>query len=350
MGSPYFKRKAKIIRQYAIGWPIGMIFLVLIRSLGTVEVGSFDPGLGTSLIVAIGLGIFFGVISGFFQFLIEEKYYRQASIKTIVTFKLIYLLLFLVAMIVVGYGATYLFLNHRIALIDFAFDSGSGIIYAYIIIFDVFMLMIRQVNLMLGEGNLARILTGQFYEPHEEERIFMFIDLQSSTELAEQLGHIKYSRLIQDCFNDLSVTSKYYAQIYQYVGDEAVLTWEIDRGIQNDNCLNAFFAFKKQLESRKEHYLKEYNHLPFFKAGLNCGIVTVTEVGKYKREIAYHGDTINTAARVQSMCNEYGVELLISEYLYASLSKDKFTYEDKGCVGLKGKTQKVELYSVELKS
>lgn len=126
---------------------------------------------------------------------------------------------------------------------------------------------------MLGEGNLARILTGQFYEPHEEERIFMFIDLQSSTELAEQLGHIKYSRLIQDCFNDLSVTSKYYAQIYQYVGDEAVLTWEIDRGIQNDNCLNAFFAFKKQLESRKEHYLKEYNHLPFFKAGLNCGIV-----------------------------------------------------------------------------
>jgi len=37
---------------------------------------------------------------------------------------------------------------------------------------------------------------------------------------------------------------------------------------------------------------------------MNAGVVTVAEVGKYKKEIAYHKDTINTAARIQVKCNE----------------------------------------------
>jgi len=44
------------------------------------------------------------------------------------------------------------------------------------------------------------------------------MDLKSSTYYAEQLGHFKYSRLIQDCFNDLSASVlKNKAQIYQFV-------------------------------------------------------------------------------------------------------------------------------------
>ena len=322
----------------------------MIRSIGTVEEGNFDPGLGSSIVLAISLGVFFGIISGYSQFLLEEKFYRKASLKTIFLYRLFYLIAFVITMILTGYFITSTFLGNSNSFVDFAFDAGSGIIYSYIVLFDIFMLLLRQVSLMLGEGNLWRLFTGQFYEPHEEERIFMFIDLQSSTELAEQLGHIKYSRLIQDCFSDLSVTSPNYAQIYQYVGDEAVLSWSLDKGIHNENCLNAFYAFKEQLASRASYYEQEYGHLPFFKAGLNCGIVTVTEVGKYKREIAYHGDTINTAARIQAKCNEYGVELLVSENLFESLSKEKYDFVDKGCVELRGKQNRIELYEVQSKA
>lgn len=55
---------------------------------------------------------------------------------------------------------------------------------------------------MLGD---KKLVTGRFCTPTAEERNFMFLDLQASTTLAEQLGHIKYSMLIQDCFNDLGV-------------------------------------------------------------------------------------------------------------------------------------------------
>ena len=80
----------------------------------------------------------------------------------------------------------------------------------------------------------------------------MFIDLQSSTSIAEKLGHIRYSMLIRDCFNDLSVVIENEAEIYQYVGDEAVLTWKLSEGIRNQNCLNAFYNFKKYMRRKKD--------------------------------------------------------------------------------------------------
>jgi adenylate cyclase len=344
---PLRNRKKTIIRQYTLGWMAGLIFLVFIRSVGTVEVSRFNPSLDVAIFFAGLLGGFFGMISGYFQFLLEEKIYRQTSIKKLLIIKGVYLLAFVVAMIFVAYLMSVHILKFEIGLWEFATDAGSGVVYLYIIVFDLFMLVLRQVNLMLGEGNLTKLLMGEFYEPHEEERIFMFLDLQSSTQLAEKLGHITYSNLIQDCFYDLGVVLAYEAEIYQYVGDEAILTWPTPAGIRNNNCLKAFYAFQHQIELRKEHYEKAYGIVPFFKAGVNLGKVTTTEVGKYKREIAYHGDTLNTAARIQAKCNELEKPLLISQHLKDRILGRKFVFHFMGEMPLKGKEEAVAIYAVE---
>ena len=53
----------------------------------------------------------------------------------------------------------------------------------------------------------------------------MFLDLKSSTHLAETLEHVTCSRLIQDCYAELTAPLlDYNAQVYQYVGDEVVVT------------------------------------------------------------------------------------------------------------------------------
>jgi adenylate cyclase len=207
------------------------------------------------------------------------------------------------------------------------------------------MFGLRQVNLFLGSNNFWKLLRGRFYTPREEERIFMFLDLQSSTKHAENLGHIEYSKMIQDCFNDLGIVIENEAEIYQYVGDEAILTWRLKDGLSDQNCLNAYFNFKQRLDKRKEHYLKNYNCTPHFKAGMHAGIVTVAEVGKFKKEIAYHGDTINTAARIQGKCNELKQEFLISESLKSQLSPTGFVFDKLGSIELKGKESNMFLYS-----
>jgi adenylate cyclase len=140
------------------------------------------------------------------------------------------------------------------------------------------------------------------------------------------------------------------AEIYQYVGDEAVLTWKKTEGLKNYNCLQAFYHFKAKLEARSRHYKSEYGRMPIFKAGMNLGQVTVAEVGKYKKEIAYHGDTINTAARIQGKCNDFGSELLISELLKNALGhKLDYCTEHKGDITLKGKSEEVAIYEVSNK-
>ena len=92
-------------------------------------------------------------------------------------------------------------------------------------------LFILQVNEKFGQGVLINMLRGKYHLPKEEDRIFMFMDLKSSTSFAEKLGHIKYSQFLQDCFFDITdVVTKNDAKIYQYVGDEVVLSWGLKTG------------------------------------------------------------------------------------------------------------------------
>jgi len=189
---------------------------------------------------------------------------------------------------------------------------------------------------------------GKYRNPKEEERAFLFMDLKSSTSIAEALGHLKYSAFIRDSFMDInSVLSTHYARIYQYVGDEIVLTWTIEEGLKNFSCIRFFFACETKFKNRANYYLKQYGQVPEFKAGLHMGKVMAVEVGDIKRDIAYHGDTLNTAARIQSVCNKYNKKFLASMYVLETIGLQKY-YETEliGMVELKGKSQPVEIGSI----
>jgi adenylate cyclase len=216
-----------------------------------------------------------------------------------------------------------------------------------------FVNFIKQVSQKFGPGILIPMFLGKYYQPKKETRIFMFLDLRDSTTLAEKIGDVKYSELLQDCFYDLATqVEKHEAEIYQYVGDEAVLNWKVKNGIRDFNCLKIYFAFEQRLKSRSEYYVSKYGLIPVFKAGLNGGNVIVAEIGEIKKEIAYHGDVLNTAARIQEQCNAYQKNLLISETLLRNWSSDEqrmsdFIFRPIGSVELKGKLAPVTIHSVE---
>ncbi len=336
------KRRWQIIQQYIIGWTLAFIFLGIVRGEGTKELGSVQFEVWESILTAFLAGPILGIISGYAQILTEENSYNRISFQKLLALRVVYVILFLMLLI----SLAYVFYGENITFIDFAFEPGSFAIYLYIVSVDIFMFGLRQVNLFLGSNNFWKLFRGRFYTPREEERIFMFLDLQSSTKHAENLGHIEYSKMIQDCFNDLGIVVENEAEIYQYVGDEVILTWKFKNGLRDQNCLNAYFNFKQRLDKRKQHYLQNYNCIPHFKAGMNAGIVTVAEVGKYKKEIAFHGDTINTAARIQGKCNELKQELLISESLKNELNNTGFVFDELGRIELKGKESQILLYGV----
>lgn len=317
------------------------------QNSGTTDNSGLDISITTSIKLCLALGMVFGLISGIATLYFAERFYRRVSLKKFLMLRLAFTLSFLIANIFVVF-----FLFTRVidaidaTLEQFLTQGPIWVFVIYLILVDFGLALFGQMNLMLGRGNIMKIISGKFYKPQEEERIFMFLDLQASTTIAEKIGHLKFSQLLQDCFNDLAITENFNAQIYQYVGDEAVLTWPME-GLRKDNCLKAFFAFHHLIESKSTYYQERYGEIPFFKAGVHLGKVTASEVGKYKREIAYHGDTLNTTSRIQGLCNDLDQSLLISKELHQRLAVDSnLQFRSMGTHHLKGKENEVELWGV----
>ena len=95
--------------------------------------------------------------------------------------------------------------------------------------------------------------------------------------------------------------------------------------------------------------MNNYGLIPIFKAGLHLGQVTVVEIGEIKKDIAYHGDTLNTTSRIQSVCNEFNRRFLVSTIVLERLAPGgDINTESLGMIQLRGKTAKIGIASVAL--
>lgn len=205
--------------------------------------------------------------------------------------------------------------------------------------------LMLQVNSKFGQGVFWNIMRGRYNTPKEEKRIFMFLDINSSTAIAEQLGDEQYHALLKDFFADITnpiVENK--GTIYQYVGDEVVVAWNYDDGIENQHCIRCFFDMKLFIQKNKARYMARYGLVPSFKAGIHCGRVIAGEVGIIKRDITYSGDVLNTTSRILGKCGELNAEMIASSDVLSEISfaKDYIT-RPLGAIKLRGKEREISL-------
>ncbi len=219
------------------------------------------------------------------------------------------------------------------------------------IMFSLLMsLLYAEIHDHLGQNVLLNFFTGKYHKPLAETRIFMFADMKASTTIAENLGHIRYFELLRSYYYDLSnAIVNNHGEVYQYIGDEIVISWTLKNGIAKNYCLNCFFDMKADLAKRKETYLKTYGVFPDFKAALHFGEVTTGEIGALKKEIFFTGDVLNTTARMQSLCGTYGVDLLVSKKLINELDvNNAYTIKTIGEPQLRGKNDTIDLVTITL--
>jgi len=203
------------------------------------------------------------------------------------------------------------------------------------------------VNEKYGQGILVKMLLGHYHRPREEERIFMFVDIKSSTTIAEDLGHIQFFNLLKDFYRDCTRPIIHaQGEIYQYVGDEVVISWPIRKGVRNYNCVRCFFLLQEAILQAGDRYRERYGRVPEFKVGLHSGLVTTGEIGVIKKDIVFSGDVLNTTARMQAVCNKFRVPILISKRLLSRLDlPEEYDLQRVGIIELKGKQEKVELFT-----
>ncbi len=175
----------------------------------------------------------------------------------------------------------------------------------------------------------------------------MFMDLKDSTPTAERLGHEQYFRFIREFISDVSIAvTEFGGRIYQYVGDEIVVSWIADKE-NAKKCVASLLEARKNIQSRSEMYRRYYSDVPEFRAGIHCGNVTVGEIGIIKKDLAMSGDTMNTAARIRSMCSETNEKFLVSQSFKELVELNDWQVVSIGNVELKGKESELELFSLK---
>lgn len=300
-------------------------------------------------------GVLISALSGYFETFVfrgKLKKLKFSFVLLLRTLTYISIISFSVLMVWVAHEAM---LNSR-GIIDTIFtDDFINFItktfpYIFIFAFSFSFLMnfLVQINDLLGKGVLLSYVTGRYHKPKIEERFFMFLDLESSTTIAETIGPVKYHEFMNSYFfdiNDPIIESK--GEIYQYVGDEVVISWKKNNGIKDVNCIKCYFDIRDKIDSLQQIYIKEFGLIPGFKAGIHFGEVVIGEVGDSRKEIVFHGDVMNTASRIQGQAKVLNKQLLISEDALKQLElNSKYKTMELGSSKLKGKEIETMVFEI----
>lgn len=340
-------------------WTALFTFVLAVRyyEIGSIAFIDLPVRIPTSRIFINGvtLGVCVGLLYTVVEHRLESLRLYDNSLGAVILLRTLYLFIVCgLALAAVSYANFYLDAARgnidpaKVGYSRYLFSATVQFLFLGALIGNFALSVFHTLRTKIGPADFGNLLIGRYRKPVEELRAFMFLDLRSSTAIAERLGHSLYSRLIQDCFRDLTATLlATRAEVYQYVGDEAVLSWPVEVAVADANCLRAYFQFAELLRSRSAYYEAEYGLVPVFKAGINLGRVTVVEVGVLKRAIVYHSDVLNTAARVQALCNEHNKTLLVTDVVKDRLSASPYRFMSIGDILLRGKTQPVGVFSVE---
>ena len=329
-------------------------YLTLVSASALTSDFDFEVSFKANLLVSIMAGL----IGGIFTVNIMELWLRRYAFwKALILITLLYII---IAFIVGTIGAYYYYADYlglhftSQALFDqvLAFYGEyiflkNFVVWLFIVILTLIVLMI---NDKYGPGVFPDYLMGRYFLPKNETRIFMFADIRDATRIAEKLGEKEYFNFLKDFFNDIApAIMQTKGEVYQYVGDEVVITWKMKNGIKNGNAIRCFYRMKNIIYKKSIKYYKRYSALPDFKVGFHYGQVMVGELGKIKRDIAFSGDVLNTTARIQSLCNEKEVDILASKAfanLFKKLPRNTHMIS-MGSELLKGKKDEIELVSFQ---
>ena len=347
--------------------PFGLIWLMFALVYSLIEKGLLGnlnryPSTGNpyhfgkSILITGLSALVLGLIMGTAEILFFDKEFPKTSLLKKILYKTVIYIAVVIALLVI-ITVIYNSIEFRASVFDKSVWVAFWIFFSNFAFWstEVFIsvtigvsLFYNEINQNLGQGILNNFFTGKYHTPVEEQRIYMFLDMKSSTTIAENLGHVRYFEMLREYYADISSPIiKYSGEIYQYVGDEVIVSWTLKKGLQNNNCIQCFFAMKEALEKQARKYKDRFGVLPGFKGGFHVGKVTTGEIGVIKKDIMFTGDVLNTTARIQGLCNTYNVDILISDGLRKMLSPGKqWQIKSMGENELRGRDEKIDLFTI----
>ncbi len=356
-GSIVNKRKFPIILAIAAFWTIADFFVFLVQlSSGTFQFKYDDINSDTykAILLREANVLIVSLLIGFLLVSVLPRFFRHASPAVNLIMKTLILIIAGLIMSFLIYMTYEVIIGHRTFVESIKRFYHNTFHAEWIIpkmvewsILYVITQLAIEINEKYSPGAFFDIIIGKYLKPREEERIIVFIDLRNSTPIAEKLGK-EYFEFIRDFIFCISAgVMEHNGRIYQYVGDEIVAWWPHSR-INARKAVQALIESRKILNINNDIFKSNYDIVPEYKAGMHTGKVTVGQVGIARKELVMSGDTINTASRIRSACNDLNQKFLVSKEIIELLRMKDWQTESMGEVDLKGKNENIELFALKI--
>ena len=339
--------KKTVLFIFTLSIVFGLIYPAFVDGFGSIY-----PFLN-----GIAIGVIGGISISFIEFFVFIRPKKRMNFSSLVIAKaIIYSLVFtLLVLTVILVSRTIEFDYNNIAdayygpeFQHFLYKEDLKFIMIYALSLTILIIFIKEISKKLGREVLMNFISGKYYRPKTEERIFMFLDINDSTTIGERLNGLDYHSFVNEFFKDIAesiVTTN--GEVYQYIGDEVVVSWSMKKGIKDANCIYTFFYARQTIKRLSKKYLDRFGFVPTFKASIHCGQVIRGEIGDVKSEIVFSGDVLNTTSRIEGLCRTLGEPLLISQQLLEKLPDFiKKSFVSKGSFDLKGKENEFQVYAL----
>lgn len=205
---------------------------------------------------------------------------------------------------------------------------------------------------------IPKTLVQQLIESGAETRIggeektlaVMFTDIENFTTISEQLAPAELTAQLSEYLELMSNTIMDNAgTVDKFIGDAVLAFWGAPLEVEHPahRAVSTAQMLLRKLQIYNDD--REARGLPPFKTriGIHYGKTLVGNIGSSERiNYTILGDTVNLAARLESINKDYGTQVMVSEAVRNQLGEDIATrYIDE--VQLKGRTETTRIYTLD---
>ncbi len=210
----------------------------------------------------------------------------------------------------------------------------------------------------LDERERLREAFGAFVDPGLAERVLregtdlageeipvtvLFLDIRNFTAFAESASPHEVLAFLNDFWElVVPIVLRHGGNANKFIGDGLLAVFGAPERLP-DHALRAVEAAQEITSGVVQRYEDRFG----VGVGVNSGRVVAGTVGGGGRiEFTVIGDTVNTAARVETITRETGDDVLITDATRTLLPAERFEFEPRQLVPLKGKRESVQLWAL----
>jgi adenylate cyclase len=177
----------------------------------------------------------------------------------------------------------------------------------------------------------------------------LFCDIRGFTAMSERLPPEEVAELLGEYLTDLTaVVFKHGGTVDKYVGDCIMALYNVpfEHPDHARQAVRTAIEFQERTRALSERWRARTGVELANGVGICTGEAVVGALGSRQRlEYTAIGDTVNLAARLETLTKEFDSPIIVSESTYALLG-DEFPAKPLGNVTVKGKEESVSIYAI----